>query len=272
MKTTIIYFSPTGTSAGIAAAIARGLGDCMEVEMIDVTKTAVGRRRFDSTELLIAATPVYGGHTPAIVRERMAAIAGDSTPAVAVAVYGNRAFEKAVTDMADFLSERGFIPVGGAAFVGEHSYSTASTPIAAGRPDARDLADAEAFGRAIAAALASGTCSRADLSALADEPAAPESVENFLAFVRGYQKSQAENPVRLIPDHDPKLCEGCGVCVEACPTGAISPDGFLTDAARCIKCCACVKSCPDGARTLNSPFAPVLSANFSARRSPVWII
>lgn len=217
----------------------------MEIEMIDVTKTAVGRRRFDSTELLIAATPVYGGHTPAIVRERMAAIAGDSTPAVAVAVYGNRAFEKAVTDMADFLSERGFIPVGGAAFVGEHSYSTASTPIAAGRPDARDLAD---------------------------EPAAPEAVENFLAFVRGYQKSQAENPVRLIPDHDPKLCGGCGVCVEVCPTGAISPDGFLTDAASCIKCCACVKSCPDGARTLNSPFAPVLSANFSARRSPVWII
>ncbi|MBJ2189716.1 MAG: 4Fe-4S binding protein [Muribaculaceae bacterium] len=38
---------------------------------------------------------------------------------------------------------------------------------------------------------------------------------------------------------------------------------------KCIKCCACVKSCPEGARSLSSPFAPVLSANFSLRKSPI---
>ena len=86
-------------------------------------------------------------------RERMSAIRGCDTKCVIVAVYGNRAFENALTDMDTFASSLGFMPVAAAAFVGEHSYSTADNPIAVGRPDAADLAEAERFGHNIALAL-----------------------------------------------------------------------------------------------------------------------
>lgn len=271
MKTTIIYFSPTGTSAKIASGIARGLDGC-EVEMIDITRSSAPAMSLANDELLVAVSPVYGGHIPAIVRERMAAVAGDSTPAVAVTVYGNRAFEKAVTDLGDFLGERGFTATAGGAFVGGHSYSTEATPIAVSRPDSRDMADAEAFGHAIAAKLASGCAMPADLAALTDDPIPAEALENFITFVRGYQKQQTEHPVKLFPTLDTDLCGSCGVCADVCPTSAIDPESFETDPARCIKCCACVKSCTNGARTFNSPFAPVLSANFANRKEPKWVI
>ena len=67
-------------------------------------------------------------------------------PAVLVAVYGNRAYEKALVELDAFASDRGFKVIAGATFVGEHSYSTQQNPIAAGRPDADDLQFAETFG------------------------------------------------------------------------------------------------------------------------------
>ena len=42
----------------------------------------------------------------------------------------------------------GFVPVAAEAFIGQHSYATPDRPMAEGRPDARDLAGAEAFGAA----------------------------------------------------------------------------------------------------------------------------
>ena len=88
----------------------------------------------------------------------------------------------------------------------------------------------------------------------------------------GYQRAQKENPVKLLPEVDTELCNVCGTCVDVCPTGAIADDCLSLDASKCIKCCACVKSCPAEARSLRSPFAPVLSANFSERKEPVWMV
>lgn len=271
MKATVIYFSPTGTSARVAGGIIRGL-DGMEIEEIDVTKAPAGELKVERDGFLLVVSPVYGGHVPAIVRGRLDSISGDSTPAAIVAVYGNRAFEKAVTDMSVFLSERGFIPVAGAAFVGEHSYSSASNPIAVGRPDDRDLADAAEFGRILSRRLSSAGSVGADLSSLTDDASSPESLANFINFVREYQTRQSENPTVYLPIPDADVCKECGTCIDVCPTAAIDAESFMTDSARCIKCCACVKSCPAGARRFNSPFAPVLSANFSARKAPRWIL
>ena len=46
-----------------------------------------------------------------------------NTPAVCVVVYGNRAYDDALLELKDILTERGCRPIAGAAFIGEHSFS-----------------------------------------------------------------------------------------------------------------------------------------------------
>lgn len=274
MKLYNIVFSPTGTSAKIADAIVTEISKCVTADISDVNVTLCDTAAFTAghADLAVIAVPVYGGKMAPIAKERMKNIKADSTPCVVIAVYGNRAFENAVNDMAAFAESLGFVPVAAGAFVGEHSYSTAETPIAVGRPDRADWDAAFAFGREVGLRLKERTLKAVDASKLHDEPSPEQSVANFKAFVKSYMESQQAAPVRILPEVNEDLCSDCGECVAVCPTAAINPESHAADPGKCIKCCACVKICPAGARTLSSPFAPVLSANFSDRKSPVWTV
>ena len=225
-----IVFSPTGTSAKVAEAIVSGIGNALwpkepGVKLCDVTRWEDMTVCVERSDFAVIVAPVYGGKMAPIAKERMKNIKGDVTPCIVIAVYGNRAFENAVSDMAAFAESLGFVPVAAGAFVGEHSYSTAE-----------------------------------------------KSVANFKAFVKSYMESQQAAPVRILPEVNEDLCSDCGECVAVCPTAAINPESHAADPGKCIKCCACVKICPAGARTLSSPFAPVLSENFSAYKTPQWIV
>lgn len=118
----------------------------LPVTAIDLTHPAGQPAPLRAGAVAIFAVPVYGGHVAPAALERMRELRGEGTPAVVLAVYGNRSFGTAVAELAALVAGRGFIPVAAGAFVGEHSYSTPETPIAHGRPDARDLAAAAAFG------------------------------------------------------------------------------------------------------------------------------
>jgi len=52
-------------------------------------------------------------------------------------------------------------------------------------------------------------------------------------------------------------CDGCGVCLEVCPDGAISlVDGVARiDSGFCTECEACVQACPIGAIRVARPIA-----------------
>ena len=244
MKSELHYFSPTKGGEKIAKAIARGLeGD----DKSDITPA-------------VFVTPVYSGHMPGAAKERFKNIkAKGNQPAILVAVYGNRAFEQALTDLETFIKERGYTPVSAAAFVCEHSYSTPETPIAAGRPDISDLQEAEQLGYAVKTKLLMG-----DLSP--NDPIPEEQAKSFMAAVAAARTEAANLGKKPVPQYHGRKCTRCEACVAACPMGAIGEDHTL-DSSRCIVCCACVKVCPTGARTFRSPLAKVLAENFPQRKA-----
>ena len=298
-----LFFSPTGTSRKTATAVARGIAapfaatadstatdpanhaaeanrvsatpenGPIPVRALDLTHAASRPETLSADTVAVFAAPVYGGRIPRTALERMEGIRGEGTPAVVIAVYGNRAFEKAAAELADFVRARGFVPVAAAAFVGEHSYSTPETPVAAGRPDAQDLAEAEAFGAAVREKLAAGDLTPVDAAGLKDVRTPMLPMLRFILFVLGYRRRQRKNPVVYLPAGNADLCTRCGRCAAICPTQAIARgDELRTDAARCIRCCACVKGCPVGARTFETPFAAALSRNFARRKPPVTLL
>ena len=265
-----IYFSATGTSKKVALAISQSIATEFVVE--DITFQSLQNTTYATNDLLCVAVPVYGGGVAPVALKRLEAIRGNNTPAVVVVVYGNRNFERAAVQMSDFLAERGFITIAVAAFVGEHSYSTEQYPIAVGRPAEGDINDAKHFGQLVKEKLATGIES-VDVSALQCPDSGEENVKAFVEFVKGYQAEQAKNPIKLLPITDEDICVMCGVCVDVCPMGAIDRENVsVVDSTLCIKCCACVKECPKEAKTLNSPFAPMLSKYFSQSKPNVWLV
>ncbi|WP_300164925.1 4Fe-4S binding protein [Solidesulfovibrio sp.] len=255
----LVYFSPTGTSRRIVRGIGQGLGlkTCEELDLTGPARLAAPPS--DKDVLTVVGAPVYAGRLPAEAVHRLRRLRGAGGPAVVTVTYGNRAFEDALLELRDLAGELGFVPVGGGAFVGEHSYSSPETPIASGRPDGKDLRAARDFGRAVAAKLGW----LGDLAAWT-----PLSVPGDFP----YRESGLSGGVA--PRTLPELCEACGQCATACPMGGIRLDGgaVLTEAARCIRCCACVKGCPSGARVFDHPAlletARRLAATCRERREP----
>ena len=270
MKLRTIYFSATHTSEKVALVVSLAMADEFVAE--DVTFHELKNPDFAADDMLLVAVPVYGGGVAPVALKRLEAIRGNNTPAVVVVVYGNRNFERAATQMSDFLAERGFVTIAAAAFVGEHSYSTDENPVAVGRPNEGDIAEAQRFGELIKAKMA-GTMDAVDVATMTCPDSGEENVKAFVEFVKGYQAEQAKNPIKLLPITDEDRCVMCGVCVDVCPMEAIDRENVsVVDSTLCIKCCACVKECPKEAKTLNSPFAPMLSKYFSQSKPNVWLV
>lgn len=274
MKPTTVFtvcFSPTGTSKKIATAVAQGFR-VPERSSIDLTQAPAPIVTLSGQSVAIFAVPVYGGRVAPLALKRMQELRGEGTPAVVLAVYGNRAFAGAARELAAFVSQRGFVPVAAGAFIGEHSYSTPQTPIAAGRPDTTDLDAALRFGRRIGEKLAREGVTAIDVTCLREPRTPLWSLLRFIAFVVGYRRKQKKTPTVLLPVCDGERCTHCGRCVRICPSQAIAKgDELHTSASRCIRCCACVKGCPTGARTFTTPFAEALARNFRKRKPPVTI-
>ena len=259
----VITFSPTGASRKVALNIAQGTG-VTQIRNIDLTH-APAEARLSDNSLAIISVPVYGVKPAPMAVQRMQQISGNGTPAVVVAVYGNRHYESALEQLAALARDKGFKVIAAATFVGEHSYSTPATPIAVGRPDADDCAQAQRLGAAVMQKLSSGNVTEVDVAAI-EQPAQPEgAMEVFHATIAQWKSQGVKSP--RTPVTDPSLCVHCGSCVTLCPNQAIECGNECnTDADRCIKCCACVKGCPQKARTMPSPFAPLISKNFAPRK------
>lgn len=230
-KVKLVYFSPTGTGKKTVKEIAKGIGP--DVEAIDLTPPDADQSSYTlgKDELAIFSVPVYGGRVPLTALDRLRVVKGDSTPAVLVAVYGNRAYEDALLELHNATKEQGFKTIAGAAFIGRHSFDTEETPIATGRPDSDDLKKAYEFGVKV-----SEKVKGMDVVSEIDVPG------NIPHRERGSGGPRS-------PETDADTCILCGMCAKACPTGSVEVSGVVeTQKDLCIACTACVQSCPTGAR------------------------
>jgi ferredoxin len=232
----LVYFSPTGTTKAVLQAIGDGFSPGV-VECIDITTPDARREplRTSANELLVIGVPVYMGRVPALLSEWLNTMQARDTPAVCVVVYGNRAYENALLELKDIVTSRGGIPIAGAAYIAEHSFSTAETPASQGRPNAEDQRHASAFGHRIREKLES--MSGVSQAGVVEVPGE-----------RPYAGITELWDVDFIEVDDG--CNQCGSCAAGCPVGAIDPeDSARIDHVKCITCCACLKSCPENART-----------------------
>lgn len=222
----IAHFSPTGTTLKVARAVAKGAGcPVREVDLLTLPQSET----VEENEVLLVAMPVYHARVPAVALKNLAALKGSGQPAVAVVVYGNRAYDNALMELKDSLEENGFRVAGAAAFVGEHSISRS---IAAGRPDDRD--------RELAAGLAVGVMKK-----LAAGDLSPVQVPGDQSY-RG-----SDIPASPNRPSAPEGCVGCGTCVRSCPLGVISTEAPAeAGGEECICCLHCVAVCPKQVRRL----------------------
>jgi len=70
-----------------------------------------------------------------------------------------------------------------------------------------------------------------------------------LMFVPGFAGRALRRLVTVRPAIVAEKCEGCGVCAESCPAGALKKvDGRLRiDDTACVRCFCCQELCPRGA-------------------------
>lgn len=245
MKTTILYFSPTGGTEQIAKHIGARLG----ITPVDITVFDYDMS-FERDELIYFCFPVYGGRIPAPMYDRLSSFRGSETPAVMVAVYGNRAVEDALAEMSDLAGSRGFRTVGGCEMIAPHSLDRR---FAADRPDASDLERLNRF---------------------VDKLSAQEVFSDIT--LPGNRPYKDYKGVGIYPTSGSN-CTGCGTCSFECPAKAINPEKpHRPDTAKCISCMRCTTVCPFGNKRLPIPakvaVAAKLKVSASLRKEPRFFL
>lgn len=179
--------------------------------------------------------PTYAGRFPRLLHNYIDTITANNTLGVFITTYGNRDYEDALLEQYDIFTSKGFIGLGAATFITEHS---STSKLATGRPHAEDLKTASDFGCEIIKRLKEIN-SLSDLNSLTLPGSIPYVEKNI-------------PPMPFAPETNEK-CVTCGICAKHCPTSAIDfSDCRTIDISKCIKCNSCVKRCPLSAKVMTS--------------------
>lgn len=238
----IFFFSPTGGVERVARLVGETLAATLGLQPAfhDLASPEYSLPDPAAGDMALLAAPVYGGRLPALFTQRLAHLRdvafGLGMPAVVLVVYGNRAFDDALLELADAATACGLLVMAGLSAVAEHSMCRS---VAAGRPDARDMASLRDLARKAAEHLRS-----------APVPA-PHLPGN-----RPYREWKA---LPVTPTASVS-CTACGKCAASCPAQAIDPaHPQESSRERCLLCMRCVQICPSHARSLPAPVLAMLA-------------
>lgn len=219
------FFSPTYTTRRIVGMIASetGLPPGNEHDLSEEIPDSI----IDRDALLVAGIPVYAGRVPQMAVNRLKRLHGNGTPAIAVAVYGNRAYDDALLELTDLLQDAGFKVISAGAFIARHSIFP---NVGSDRPDARDADTIRMFARK------------------STELINPVRLGTVDIAVKGNRPYRNPGNIPLKPKGNHK-CNDCGACVRLCPAKAIPADNpRKTLKEECISCGRCIVVCPRHSR------------------------
>jgi ferredoxin len=163
------------------------------------------------------------------------------------------------------MKQQGFtIPAAGN-FIAQHSFTCDDYPVGRGRPDGDDLEKAAEFGRVTTFRINKGvediTCMYKGNMYIRMYVSGPADSPGFVSFGEAFRSGIK------VSDHGEDLCEECGQCVQACPTGSIDAQSFRIADESCIRCFACTSVCPAGVKKKVVHPAENLAAWFTHRAS-----
>jgi flavodoxin/Pyruvate/2-oxoacid:ferredoxin oxidoreductase delta subunit len=267
-KSLIVYFSQGGTTARVAESIASGLR--ATDWQADLCNTKDGEppevRGYD---LIGIGSPVYFYRPPFNVMDYVKGLPDLKGMASFVFVLHGTYRSDAGTTIRRALARKGarevgyFHSCGADYFLGYLKRGSLFSP---GHPTAEELAQAEMFGREVAANSAGHPYARPE----EDRPAAAiYRLERF--FMNRRLVSHVYSRLFTV---DAVKCNACGVCMTLCPTGNITEDkdGHLAWGRNCLLCLTCEMKCPMDAITSPASwpvFSPFMAYNVrAARRDP----
>lgn len=259
-----LYFSATGTTEKIVLKVAVKLSEKAGSPLSDRVDFTPPKSRenpccFSKNDFVVVGVPVYAGRVPNVLLKYIKSVRGNGALAAAVVLYGNRDYDDALIELRDLLTEDGFRVIAGAAFIGEHSFSRI---LAKGRPDEKDLAEADSFADLI-------------IRKITENKLDTVKVKGNIPYRSYYKpKDPQKNPVdiRKVQPKTSEACTHCMTCAKVCPMGSISLEDPSLLTGICIKCGACVKKCPVGAKYFDDPdylrHKTEMEIGLTARREP----
>lgn len=234
-----IYFSPTYTSKKSATTIAEVVQkEYQEIDLI----TTESIHEFKKEDFVVFGFPVYGGRMYHGAIEKLKLCKGHNTPCVLSVTYGNRHYDDALLELYNITKELGFICIGAAALIGEHTYGS----IQEGRPNALDVKEDQRFALQVVNKI-----KQHDFSSV--------------ALPGHYPYQEGGNGGHFIPQTNAN-CNQCMLCVKACPMQAIASDCKTIDPKTCISCFRCLKFCPKHAKNMDHDVAyQIFAKEFSKK-------
>ncbi len=251
MEVTLIYFSQSGNTRKVAAAMAEAFG----AQGQRATAISLDRATADDVErcdLLGVGTGCRSSQAPTPVKRFLHALPPLAGKYAFVFATSSAAPGRVLYDLTRLLRDRGAQVLGGFLARGQvHHPAPHMTAQFAGRPNEQDLTKARCFARGLAAHVAAG-------------PSVPVPDSRPDALRPGWGLYDLLG--RVVSDAllrawmpEPKLaavkCDRCGWCAAACPMDNIRllPEPVL--GAQCMRCYHCLTGCPQQAFDANWRFA-----------------
>ena len=103
---------------------------------------------------------MFGGRIPGVAAQRLRKLGGQGKRAVTLVVYGTRAYEDALLELNDVITDCGFQIVASGAFVAQHSMAP---QVGSGRPDGADKEELRAFAGRVLKKVENGQAGKVEI-------------------------------------------------------------------------------------------------------------